>query len=98
MKDGAERTMLDRLMTVFALRLIRLYQLVLSPWIGRQCRFYPTCSHYAAEAIESHGIVKGSGLALARLGKCHPFHPGGVDPVPTPDASTLVSSEPALDK
>ena len=67
-----------------ALGLIRLYQLTLSPWLGRQCRFYPTCSHYAADAIRTHGVIKGCSLALRRLSKCHPFHPGGVDLVPEP--------------
>lgn len=72
-KNGAQK---------FALGLIRLYQLTLSPWIGRQCRFYPTCSHYAAEAIQTYGVLKGSGLAAKRLAKCHPFHSGGIDLVP----------------
>jgi putative membrane protein insertion efficiency factor len=62
---------------------IRLYQWTLSPFIGRQCRFYPTCSHYAHEAIEEFGALRGSVLALRRLGRCHPFHPGGVDLVPS---------------
>jgi putative membrane protein insertion efficiency factor len=62
---------------------IRLYQWTLSPYLGRQCRFYPTCSHYAHEAIEEFGAVRGSVLAARRLGRCHPFHPGGVDLVPT---------------
>lgn len=65
-----------------ALGAIRVYQLTLSPYIGRQCRFHPTCSHYAAEAIEGFGVVRGSALALRRLTRCHPFHPGGFDPVP----------------
>lgn len=65
-----------------AIKLIRLYQLTLSPWLGNQCRFYPTCSHYAQQAIARHGLRRGGLLALRRLGKCHPFHPGGVDPVP----------------
>ena len=65
-----------------ALALIRVYQVALSPWIGRQCRFYPTCSHYAAEAIEVHGLFRGMLMSARRLGKCHPFHPGGVDLVP----------------
>lgn len=65
-----------------ALLLIRGYQLTLSPYIGRQCRFYPSCSHYAMEAIDVHGLIRGTGLALRRLGRCHPFHPGGVDVVP----------------
>ena len=62
-------------MRVVAQLLIRLYQLTLSPWLGRSCRFYPTCSNYALEAIELHGVLR-------RLGRCHPFHPGGFDPPP----------------
>lgn len=62
--------------------LVRLYQLVISPMIGPHCRFYPSCSQYAIEAIESHGLVKGLYLALRRLSRCHPWHPGGLDPVP----------------
>ena len=64
------------------LSMIRLYQLILSPWLGNQCRFYPTCSHYAAEAIETHGAWRGSMLAIRRLSRCHPWHAGGPDPVP----------------
>jgi len=70
---------------------IRWYQLLLSPWVGRQCRFYPTCSHYAAQAIETHGILQGSWLTAKRLGKCHPFHPGGVDLVPDPQTAGQTS-------
>lgn len=68
------------------IRLIRVYQLTLSALIGRQCRFYPSCSNYAMEAIERHGIVSGSWLAIRRIGRCHPFHPGGVDHVPASKA------------
>lgn len=64
------------------LRLIRLYQLALSPFIGNQCRFTPTCSHYAHEAISRHGALRGAWLAICRVGRCHPWHPGGYDPVP----------------
>ena len=64
------------------LAIIRAYQFLLSPWVGSQCRFYPTCSHYAAEALQRHGALKGSWLAVRRIGKCHPWHPGGFDPVP----------------
>lgn len=64
--------------------LIRVYQFVLSPWLGGRCRFYPSCSAYAIEALETHGCLKGSGMGLARLLRCHPFHPGGVDLVPAP--------------
>ncbi|GAB0058573.1 Putative membrane protein insertion efficiency factor [Candidatus Magnetaquicoccaceae bacterium FCR-1] len=64
------------------LGLIRLYQLLISPVLPSSCRFYPSCSHYAADAVSRHGSLKGSWLTLRRLGKCHPFHPGGFDPVP----------------
>ena len=62
--------------------LIRAYQLVLSPLLGPRCRFHPSCSQYAHEAIEVHGAARGSVLALRRLLRCHPWHPGGYDPVP----------------
>ncbi|MGB8694188.1 MAG: membrane protein insertion efficiency factor YidD [Steroidobacteraceae bacterium] len=62
--------------------LIRAYQRVLSPLLGPRCRFYPSCSQYALEALEIHGLLSGSWLALRRLGRCHPLHPGGIDPVP----------------
>jgi len=62
--------------------LIRGYQLLLSPFVGNQCRFTPTCSQYAREAVEKHGALKGSWLAIRRVSRCHPWHPGGHDPVP----------------
>ena len=62
--------------------LIRCYQRVLSPFIGNQCRFHPTCSHYGVEALEKHGAVRGSWLTLRRVTRCHPLNPGGIDPVP----------------
>ena len=64
------------------LYLIKGYQLGLSPFFGSQCRFYPSCSAYASEAIDTHGALRGSWLAVRRLLRCHPWHPGGVDPVP----------------
>ena len=64
------------------LALIRGYQLLLSPFLGPTCRFYPTCSAYASEAIEAHGALRGTWLATLRLLKCHPWHRGGFDPVP----------------
>jgi len=62
--------------------LIRFYQRFISPLTGPSCRFHPTCSNYALEAIQKYGAVKGSWLAAKRIGRCHPFHPGGYDPVP----------------
>jgi len=64
------------------LALLRIYRYLVSPLMGPCCRFHPSCSTYAIEALERHGIVRGSWLALVRLAKCHPWHPGGVDPVP----------------
>jgi hypothetical protein len=64
------------------LGLIRLYQLALSPWLGRQCRFDPTCSVYAAEALRRFGVRRGLWLAAKRLGSCHPWGRSGYDPVP----------------
>ena len=61
---------------------IRIYQYLISPLLPRRCRFLPTCSEYAVEAIGRHGVLRGSWLALRRVLKCHPFHPGGFDPVP----------------
>ncbi|MEX2488145.1 MAG: membrane protein insertion efficiency factor YidD [Pseudomonadales bacterium] len=63
---------------------IRIYQICFTVVMGPRCRFYPSCSEYAREAIESHGPLKGSLLAIRRIGRCHPFHPGGVDPIPEP--------------
>ncbi|TQV82712.1 membrane protein insertion efficiency factor YidD [Exilibacterium tricleocarpae] len=74
-------------MIKLAVALIRLYQYLASPWLGNQCRFYPSCSHYAEQAIVSHGLIRGGLLTLRRLSKCHPWHPGGIDPVPDPHCS-----------
>ncbi|HZY96746.1 MAG TPA: membrane protein insertion efficiency factor YidD [Candidatus Cybelea sp.] len=68
--------------------LIRLYQLVLSPLLPRACRFYPSCSQYALDAIRNHGVVFGTWLAVVRLTRCHPWNPGGVDFVPEPRSRT----------
>ena len=61
---------------------VKLYRRLLSPLLPAACRFYPSCSAYAVEALERHGAVRGTWLTLKRLGRCHPFHPGGLDPVP----------------
>ena len=69
-------------MKAILLGLIRAYQFLLSPWVGNQCRYWPTCSDYAREAIDRHGAARGSWLAVRRLLRCSPWHDGGVDPVP----------------
>lgn len=69
-------------MRTLLLWLIKAYRFFLSPWIGYHCRFHPSCSSYAYTAIERFGAWRGSYLALRRLLRCHPWHPGGLDPVP----------------
>jgi putative membrane protein insertion efficiency factor len=61
--------------------LIKIYRVAISPLTPPSCRFYPTCSQYAMQAVEKYGAARGTFLALRRLSKCHPFHPGGYDPV-----------------
>ena len=62
--------------------IVKAYQLVLSPFFGQQCRFYPTCSQYAVEALQKHGAVRGSYYTIHRLLRCHPWCAGGHDPIP----------------
>lgn len=69
-------------MKTLLLALIRFYQYAISPLLGRRCRFFPSCSEYAVEALEKHGAIAGTWLALKRLSHCHPWNPGGFDPVP----------------
>jgi putative membrane protein insertion efficiency factor len=71
-------------MRAILIALIRVYQWFISPLLGNHCRFYPSCSQYAREAIEQYGVLHGGWLAIRRLLRCHPWHPGGVDPVPEP--------------
>jgi uncharacterized protein len=76
-------------------RLLRLYQLAVSPLLGARCRFYPSCSCYAREAVLRHGAARGLGLGLRRIARCHPWHPGGYDPVPDcpgPDPTRSLSN------
>ncbi|MDX5409889.1 MAG: membrane protein insertion efficiency factor YidD [Thauera sp.] len=69
-------------MKTLLIALVRFYRYAISPMLGRNCRFHPTCSEYAIEAIERHGALRGGWMALRRVGRCHPFNPGGYDPVP----------------
>ena len=76
----------SRIARVVAAELIVGYQHLLSPRLGRNCRFIPSCSQYALEAIRRYGVFKGSWLGLRRLGRCHPFSPPGLDPLPPEEA------------
>lgn len=67
---------------------VRAYRLILSPWVGHSCRFHPSCSAYALEALEIHGGLKGARLAIARILRCHPWGGSGIDNVPGTDQST----------
>jgi putative membrane protein insertion efficiency factor len=69
-------------MSRLLLAVIRGYRYLLSPWWGGQCRFTPTCSEYAMDAIHEHGALRGTWLAMRRVSKCHPWHHGGFDPAP----------------
>ncbi len=81
--------MMQQLPQRFLVGIVKAYRLFLSPWLGSACRFEPTCSIYSIQALETHGAAKGSYLTLKRLGRCHPWCEGGVDPVP--DKSTHFS-------
>lgn len=76
-------TVPGRMIKRVLLALIRAYQYLLSPWVGGSCRYWPTCSEYAREAVELHGALKGGWMMVVRLARCHPYGRGGVDPVPT---------------
>ena len=69
--------------------LIKAYQYLISPLLGPSCRFHPTCSHYAIEAISEYGVLKGGYLSVRRMIKCHPLHEGGHDPVPSKQEKPL---------
>jgi uncharacterized protein len=76
-------------MRYIATILIRIYQWTVSPLLGPSCRYYPSCSHYGLEAINRFGVLRGGWLTLKRIGRCHPWHPGGFDPVPPLGGSSV---------
>lgn len=76
-----------------AIGLVRLYQMIVSPWLGPRCRFEPSCSHYACDALGEHGLARGGWLTVRRLSRCHPFHAGGFDPVPPAKGAPVLALE-----
>jgi len=73
---------INRLLSGIFILLIRVYQYTLSPFIGRSCRYTPTCSHYSVEALQKYGVIKGGKLSVKRIASCHPWGGSGYDPVP----------------
>ncbi|GEK74152.1 MULTISPECIES: membrane protein insertion efficiency factor YidD [Halomonas] len=86
------------LLTWPLLGLVRAYQLILSPLLGPRCRYWPSCSHYTAEALKVHGPLQGGWLGLRRLLRCHPGAEGGIDPVPGGPSERLCREDPELDE
>ncbi|WP_136067709.1 membrane protein insertion efficiency factor YidD [Modicisalibacter radicis] len=85
--------LLRRILTVLLVGLLKVYQYLISPLLGPRCRFWPSCSNYAIEALRLHGPARGGWLALKRIAKCHPWHAGGIDPVPACDDCGNASSD-----
>ena len=75
--------MLNKIVTFPLILLIRGYQIIVSPMLGSNCRFMPTCSEYALESLKTYGLIKGTYLTIKRIGKCHPWGSNGYDPIPT---------------
>ena len=84
--------MIERALRRAVIACLRAYQLIVRPWLGQRCRFHPGCSSYAIEALERHGALRGSWLAARRVLRCHPFHPGGHDPVPAAVAKPAIAA------
>ncbi|MAD57426.1 MAG: membrane protein insertion efficiency factor YidD [Porticoccus sp.] len=76
--------MINRLTKILFISLIKFYRYFLSPWLGDNCKYHPTCSSYAVDAIQTYGVFKGGYMTCCRLVRCHPFKSGGYDPVPPP--------------
>ncbi len=89
---------LSRLTALVMIGLVRLYQIAISPLLGQRCRFWPSCSSYTREAIEVHGPIKGAGLGMRRISRCHPGCEGGIDPVPGGPSEALCREDPELDE
>jgi len=79
---GSTGSRLSRIAVLIPVALIRVYQLLISPLLGPVCRFSPSCSRYMIQALQTHGLFKGGWLGIRRVCRCHPFNPGGYDPVP----------------
>lgn len=80
-KNSEQSVSLRNLLCFLAIKCLKAYQLILSPWIGNQCRFTPSCSHYAIDAYTHFGFIKASWLTIKRLIKCNPWHEGGIDEI-----------------
>jgi putative membrane protein insertion efficiency factor len=80
-------------MKTIVLFLIKTYQVIISPLIGSNCRYQPTCSHYAAQAIAKFGVIQGAWMAIKRISRCHPWHEGGYDPVPEDKVEIFANNE-----
>jgi len=75
------RVRVNRLLSVLIIWIIKVYQTVISPALPKSCRFYPTCSQYTVQALVKYGVLKGLSMGIKRISRCHPFHPGGYDPL-----------------
>ncbi|MBZ9556661.1 MULTISPECIES: membrane protein insertion efficiency factor YidD [Modicisalibacter] len=96
--DGLFARPVRRLAIAPLVALIKGYQLLISPLLGPRCRFWPSCSHYALEALRCHGLRRGGWLAVKRILRCHPASPGGLDPVPGGPSEQLCRDDPELDE
>lgn len=91
------KRLLSRVLAGLLVALVRVYQWVISPVLGPRCRFWPSCSAYAVEALQVHGPLKGGAMAVNRIGRCHPGSDGGLDPVPGGPSEALCREDPELD-